>query len=44
MGGRFALILGLSLICAVTGPSSWSARPKTVALTFDGGPINNTVL
>jgi peptidoglycan-N-acetylglucosamine deacetylase len=36
------VILGLSLLIALAGPSSASGRQKTVALTFDGGPSGYT--
>jgi peptidoglycan/xylan/chitin deacetylase (PgdA/CDA1 family) len=39
---RVALIVGISLLLALAGTSSSSARQKTVALTFDGGPSGYT--
>jgi peptidoglycan-N-acetylglucosamine deacetylase len=35
---HLALILGLALLIGLTGAAPASARTKTVALTFDGGP------
>jgi peptidoglycan-N-acetylglucosamine deacetylase len=35
---RLALTLGLALLIGLTGAAPSSARTKTVALTFDGGP------
>jgi peptidoglycan/xylan/chitin deacetylase (PgdA/CDA1 family) len=39
---RIILIVGLSLLLALAGSSSASARQKPVALTFDGGPSGYT--
>jgi peptidoglycan/xylan/chitin deacetylase (PgdA/CDA1 family) len=36
------LVLGLTLMIGLAGPATSSARPKTVALTFDGGPSGFT--
>jgi peptidoglycan/xylan/chitin deacetylase (PgdA/CDA1 family) len=39
---RLALTLGLVLLVGLTGAAPSSARTKTVALTFDGGPSGYT--
>jgi peptidoglycan-N-acetylglucosamine deacetylase len=39
---RIILIVGFSLLIALAGPASATARQKTVALTFDGGPSGYT--